>query len=208
MDCSPPGSSIHGIFQARVLEWGAIAIITATQKGANEGGETIDRNNLKWSQIYLPYFTPKPPLDSAVIKAGYRVKQRTVMKNWKSRYFQLDKNTTGYIRFELEKKPLHVKQLKEVHKVQELKPSDIMMRDNLFEIVTSSGTFYVQADSPEEMHSGIKVASGAIVAQQGPGRSASPRITSHTELLILLLMIACVWPPLLFAGAFQQSFQV
>ena len=25
MDCSHPGSSIHGIFQARVLEWGAIA---------------------------------------------------------------------------------------------------------------------------------------------------------------------------------------
>ena len=25
MDCSPPGFSIHGIFQARVLEWGAIA---------------------------------------------------------------------------------------------------------------------------------------------------------------------------------------
>ena len=22
MDCSPPGSSVHGIFQARVLEWG------------------------------------------------------------------------------------------------------------------------------------------------------------------------------------------
>ena len=26
MDCGPPGSSIHGIFQARVLEWGAIAL--------------------------------------------------------------------------------------------------------------------------------------------------------------------------------------
>ena len=25
MDCSLPGSSIHGSFQARVLEWGAIA---------------------------------------------------------------------------------------------------------------------------------------------------------------------------------------
>ena len=25
MDCSLPGSSIHGILQARVLEWGAIA---------------------------------------------------------------------------------------------------------------------------------------------------------------------------------------
>ena len=26
MDCSPPGSSVHGIFQAKVLEWGAIAL--------------------------------------------------------------------------------------------------------------------------------------------------------------------------------------
>jgi len=25
MDCSPAGSSIHGIFQARVLEWGCMA---------------------------------------------------------------------------------------------------------------------------------------------------------------------------------------
>ena len=25
IDGSPPGSSVHGIFQARVLEWGAIA---------------------------------------------------------------------------------------------------------------------------------------------------------------------------------------
>ncbi|MGJ8488599.1 hypothetical protein ACSFB5_11960, partial [Glaesserella parasuis] len=28
MDCSLPGSSVHGIFQARVLEWGAIAFST------------------------------------------------------------------------------------------------------------------------------------------------------------------------------------
>ena len=26
MDCSPPGSSVHGIFQAGILEWGAIAL--------------------------------------------------------------------------------------------------------------------------------------------------------------------------------------
>ena len=25
MDCSLPGSSVHGIFQARIVEWGAIA---------------------------------------------------------------------------------------------------------------------------------------------------------------------------------------
>ena len=31
MDCSLPGSSIHAIFQARVLEWGAIAFSTASK---------------------------------------------------------------------------------------------------------------------------------------------------------------------------------
>ena len=33
MDCSPPGSSIHGIFQARLLEWGAIALETVSKSG-------------------------------------------------------------------------------------------------------------------------------------------------------------------------------
>ena len=30
MDCSLPGSSVHGIFQARVLEWGTIAFSCPT----------------------------------------------------------------------------------------------------------------------------------------------------------------------------------
>ena len=30
MDCSLPGSSVHGIFQTRVLEWGVIAFSTVT----------------------------------------------------------------------------------------------------------------------------------------------------------------------------------
>ena len=42
MDCSPPDSSIHGIFQARVLEWGAIAA-TSTD---NFGGKFNYINNL------------------------------------------------------------------------------------------------------------------------------------------------------------------
>ena len=32
MDCSLPGSSVHGIFQARVLEWGAIAYPWSTSQ--------------------------------------------------------------------------------------------------------------------------------------------------------------------------------
>jgi len=31
MDCSTPGSSVHGIFQARVLEWGTIARVLNTE---------------------------------------------------------------------------------------------------------------------------------------------------------------------------------
>ena len=45
MDCSPPGSSIHGIFQARVLEWGAIAfsiIDRAKKENPNSGLKNID----------------------------------------------------------------------------------------------------------------------------------------------------------------------
>ena len=32
MDCSPPGFSVHGIFQARVLEWVAIAFLYLLQE--------------------------------------------------------------------------------------------------------------------------------------------------------------------------------
>ena len=36
MDCSPSGSSIHGIFQARVLEWGAIAFFCIHMPGTQQ----------------------------------------------------------------------------------------------------------------------------------------------------------------------------
>ena len=41
VDCSLPGSSVHGIFQARVLEWGAIAFSVEVKKkgrGMGRGG--------------------------------------------------------------------------------------------------------------------------------------------------------------------------
>ena len=39
MDCSPPGSSVSGIFQARVLEWVAISFSRGTSptQGSNPG---------------------------------------------------------------------------------------------------------------------------------------------------------------------------
>ena len=38
MNCSLPGSSIHGIFQARVLEWGAIAFSVVQTPGITYKG--------------------------------------------------------------------------------------------------------------------------------------------------------------------------
>ena len=42
MDCSLPGSSIHGIFQARVLEWGAIAFSAGPINSWQIDGGTIE----------------------------------------------------------------------------------------------------------------------------------------------------------------------
>ena len=40
MDCSLPGSSVHGIFQARVLEWGAIPFSEKRLSYQQKEGET------------------------------------------------------------------------------------------------------------------------------------------------------------------------
>ena len=49
MDCSPPGSSIHGIFQAGVLEWGAIAFLDVTKfkQMGMEAAHVIFKTSLK-----------------------------------------------------------------------------------------------------------------------------------------------------------------
>ena len=53
MDCSLPGSSAHGIFQARVLEWGAIAFSTLFLQLASN--TTPSRKFSHW-----PPFPPQP----------------------------------------------------------------------------------------------------------------------------------------------------
>ncbi|XP_069468081.1 pleckstrin homology domain-containing family A member 1 isoform X1 [Ambystoma mexicanum] len=161
---------------------GGVPIITPTQQEMEECAEESERNNVKCSQSQVSGLMARQFSNGPVIKAGYCVKQGALRKNWKRRYFQLDDNLISYFKTSTEKDPLRSIPLKEVQKVQECKQSDIMMRDNLFEIVTTSRTFYVQANSPEDMHGWIKAVSGAIVAQRGPGRSAaSEHPVSTTE---------------------------
>ena len=54
MDCSPPGSSIHGILQARVLEWGAIAFSTPSPGISNT------------SKVLNPIYEPVVPHSSLI----------------------------------------------------------------------------------------------------------------------------------------------
>ena len=65
MDCSLPGSSVHGIFQARVLEWGAIAF----SRGSSQPRDRTRVSHIVGRCFYClshqgslpkPYLTPFP----------------------------------------------------------------------------------------------------------------------------------------------------
>ena len=49
LDCSAPGSSVHGIFQARVLEWGAIAFFRFHGRGRAKTGGRATGHHSGWS---------------------------------------------------------------------------------------------------------------------------------------------------------------
>ena len=51
MDCSLPGSSIHGIFQARVLEWGAIAFSGVMPRQGKFWQKVSKKNSLQLSSV-------------------------------------------------------------------------------------------------------------------------------------------------------------
>ena len=57
MECSLPGSSIHGIFQARVLEWGAIAF----------------SNSYIWDYVYMCVYSVQisPMTNEKIVKTAY-----------------------------------------------------------------------------------------------------------------------------------------
>ena len=63
MDCSLPGSSIHGIFQARVLEWGATAfskVVLVVKNPPANAGDAKDAGSAPWSGR-LPWRRKWPP---------------------------------------------------------------------------------------------------------------------------------------------------
>ena len=59
MDCSLPGSSVHGIFQARLLEWGAIAFSKTTLENLLIIFKNIILDFMVLSKVFTSYFSSK-----------------------------------------------------------------------------------------------------------------------------------------------------
>ena len=55
MDCSPPGSSVHGIFQARIQEWVSMPF------SGNLPDPEIELTSLASPALAGGFFTTKPP---------------------------------------------------------------------------------------------------------------------------------------------------
>ena len=106
MDCSPPGSSIHGIFQARVLEWGAIAF----SAGGASGKELLCQcrrlkrhgfdpwaRKIPWSrkwQCFLQYSFLENPMD----RGTWQATVHRVIKSWTQLKWQHAPRTYEFVR--------------------------------------------------------------------------------------------------------------
>ena len=62
MDCSLPGPSVHGIFQTRVLEWGAIAFSIEAERWeqrrrrySREAGDSQGKSSPGWGHPQCPF---------------------------------------------------------------------------------------------------------------------------------------------------------
>ncbi|NXW60060.1 PKHA2 protein, partial [Eurystomus gularis] len=157
---------------------GVVVHTPISNQNGGDGGDGSDvaaHPLLRRSQSYIPTSATKPPTGPPVLKSGYCVKQGNVRKSWKRRYFVLDEFSISYYKCEQDKEPLRSILLKDVCKTHEclVKSGDLLMRDNLFEVITSSRTFYIQADSPEDMHSWIRVITGAVQALKTRPREMS-----------------------------------
>ena len=70
MDCSLPGSSIHGIFQARVLEWVAIAFSETPPYLPSNEGSCVGPSQVWWnleefsSKLFL--YSHKQPRETTI----------------------------------------------------------------------------------------------------------------------------------------------
>ena len=94
MDCRLPGSSSHGIFQARVLEWGAIAFSDSVLYSDVNGKEIqkkrgytyilihfVIQQKLKWASLVAQTVTNPPTKQETWVRA---LDREGPLKKWKA----------------------------------------------------------------------------------------------------------------------------
>ena len=82
--CDPmdsPGSSVHGIFQARVLEWGAIAFSRSNEEGPGKNGAAAfhqqGKKADKWQCVWvIKMSAASPPSFKSHTRISWRLNQR------------------------------------------------------------------------------------------------------------------------------------
>ena len=79
MDCSPPGSSIHGIFQARVLEWVAISFSRGSSRPRDQ--TQVFRIAGRCFTVWATREAPKPPYDPAIPLLGMYPEETKIEKD-------------------------------------------------------------------------------------------------------------------------------
>ena len=77
MDCSPPGSSVHGIFQARILEWVAISSSRGFFR-PNPGIEPLSFTSPMSPAFTCGFFLPLHHLGSSKVFCG----DRFIISSW------------------------------------------------------------------------------------------------------------------------------
>ena len=61
VDCSPPGSFVRGIFQARILEWGAISYSRGSSQSRDGTGDEMEPVSLLSPALSDRFFTTGKP---------------------------------------------------------------------------------------------------------------------------------------------------
>ena len=78
MDCSPPGSSVHGIFQARMLEWVAILF----SRGSSRPRDLLERG-VEPASLVSPAFIQLYQTGSPIyILQSYPIKHKNLVRGW------------------------------------------------------------------------------------------------------------------------------
>ena len=90
MDCSLPGSSVHGIFQARILEWVAIAFSDGCEHWIIKTAEhwRIDAFELRcWRRLFRVPWTARRPNQSILREISPKCSWEGLMLKLKLQYF-------------------------------------------------------------------------------------------------------------------------